>query len=424
MRDADAHAAPLETLRSNNEATMENTNARIYRDVLETLQECYDETGAAKHYPQKRLMENRASLNGWLAKLDRRPKKAATSGPRGIIFTLEVCQRILRDDSTNVSSLRERIASAIVHHRYDALGVDETMTHDADASSEEDNSNAASSKDESDDEDNDKGEDDGGVAGDEDEDEDEDEDIRRRRSPVHRSRSRSRSQSRSPGGDRRRDFSCERRNRRRSRNRPHGRQQQQQQPQQLPPSRLPCIAASIDAVMVAALTAIMSPSDLAAYHAARGVLTSGIGGDTDADKRATWATLCIMNQPPPPSNLIAMIKTACGVFIGDACSATEALDVDTAVLDQSVTTWGVDNERAKFALRIIRRCTMLPGESLAIVLSCRPEEVDDRLRHAHHLMFSWEMRSMLPDGTRRRPVPWIADACQVALRLLDERIVG
>jgi hypothetical protein len=88
---------------------------RIYQEVVAELQACYDITQADKHRPDKRMIENRAAINKWLIKLDRRNK---TEDKGGLVFTLEVCKKILRDPvCADVNAMRERIAIAIVEHR-------------------------------------------------------------------------------------------------------------------------------------------------------------------------------------------------------------------------------------------------------------------------------------------------------------------
>ena len=187
---------------------------------------------------------------------------------------------------------------------------------------------------------------------------------------------------------------------------------------------LPCIAGEIDRVMNAALGAVLSHSDLKAYHAARSVF-GGLDGKSDAEKQAMWAKLCISQPPPLSDNAIAMLKNACGVFMGVPCSPADALGIADAFVAAAVDTTmtmrdHLDAARVRFAFRIILRRTMLINPTLETVLACVNGEVDDRLREAHHLMFPWEMRRMSPDGTRRVPVPWVADLCKTTLRLLDD----
>ena len=116
-------------------------DADVYTRVHAELATNFRRTGASKHDPAKRLLEDRESIDGWLVKLDKRHKNLRTGGLRGIIFDQEACKRILRDTGvTDMGTLRDRIADAIVRHRGHALGVVESTTVAADPSSSEDGS--------------------------------------------------------------------------------------------------------------------------------------------------------------------------------------------------------------------------------------------------------------------------------------------
>ena len=193
---------------------------------------------------------------------------------------------------------------------------------------------------------------------------------------------------------------------------------------------LPCITDKdkiqrmVNTTMAAALASVVPQDDLKAYRAALPVL-KGIEGKSYAEKQAVWATLCIPQPPPLSDNAIEILKKACGVFMGDPCSPADALRIAETFVAAAVDTTMTmrdhpDAARVRFALPTILRCTMLPNPPLPTVLACVDADVDDRLRDAHHLLFTWEMRRMLSDGTRRVPVPWIDDVCKTTLRLLDD----
>lgn len=180
----------------------------------------------------------------------------------------------------------------------------------------------------------------------------------------------------------------------------------------------------VNRILPAAMAAVVPRADLNAYRAACPVL-GGIEGKSDAEKQAIWATLCIPQPPPLSDNAKTMLKKACGVFMGDPCSPADALGIAeafiVAAVDATMTIRNhPDTARVRLALRILTRRSMLINPTLEKVLACVDAEVDDRLREAHHLMFPWEMRRMSPDGTRRRPIPWVADLCKAALRLIDD----
>ena len=393
---------------------------RIYDAACAVLNECFAATRAAKHNPVRFRLENRQSLQAMLHKLDHRPKDITRSrGPRGIIFTLSVCQDIMGDDTNmNVSALRESIVDAIVYHRVHALGVDEALTIDAEPSSEGSAGDASS----------------GSRSW----------DSRRhrrnrRRCDRSRSRSRSGSRSRSRSGDyrRRRDRDPEREsgserddsrsrspNTRRAQEAPPvqalPRAQQQQQQQHSRQQQLAAINAAIDP----ALAALLSPGDCAVYRVARRVLTGGVVGMSDAEKRQDWGAMCVLN---PIGCLKPVVNAACSVIMGEPRIIEHVSQTDARFLETCVRSLLHDNpdvDRVCFTLRTLRRYAMLPsGAPLAAVLECDEGAVDANLRRAYRLLFSWEMKMKAPDGTRRVPTPWVAELCRITLSVLDTLVV-
>jgi hypothetical protein len=121
-----------------------------------------------------------------------------------------------------------------------------------------------------------------------------------------------------------------------------------------------------------------------------------------------------------------MIKKAIDALLGDACTADDAVDLDLALLTSMARRTlsanpaaTPDTDRVCLAIGIIRRYTLLPDPTLGTTLDCEDNDVYGSMQHAHHQMFSWELR-MAPDGSRRVPLPWVADVCRVALRILDD----
>jgi hypothetical protein len=97
---------------------------RIYQEVAAVLQARYDVTGVEKHRVDRLLMNNDCA---WLAMPDGK-KKHSGKCACCTIFTLSMCQRILRDKKClDVRVLRDRIAAAIAFHRSHALGFDDAI---------------------------------------------------------------------------------------------------------------------------------------------------------------------------------------------------------------------------------------------------------------------------------------------------------
>ena len=342
------------------------TNEEIYAAVHREIHACWLVSHADKHDADTLLKTlNLPSLkNRLLAKLDRRNKvKDNRGGPSGIIFPLDVCQRIMNDvDNTDAYSLRDSIARAIVRHRVDALGVDETMTVDADHSYDDDDdmtgSNGSASS--------------GGRS--------------QHRRGGHANRSRSRS------------------------------------PPQRPPPHGDEAAPTIAAATKAAIEALMPPARLQTYTAAMSVLTEGVGDKSIADKRQLWTALCPLGPLGKSIPRRKMIDAACGVLMGDAHGPEVALPHDMAVLTsmvERVLSGDLDKDRVCLALRIIRRHTLLPKAGLKTILECSEADVGKKMLNAGQQLFSWTMRYK-PDGTSRpAPLPWVADVCRLALCILD-----
>ena len=367
-------------------ATFTNNNAaHVYTQVRAELAKNFFVTGATKHDPAKRLLETPDSLRNWLAKLDRCPKKLHRTddggGPREIVFNLQACQRIMRDPTcTDVGDLRERIATAIVHHRTNAMGIEESTTEAAGPPSLSSN------------------EEDGAVSSD-----NTVPDVDAGRA-TRRGRSRSRSVTlldshNNVANEAHVDAS------------PHAHEQ------------LHRGQASIDAVMNSAMQALLSPDLRATYDVAMAVLAHGIDGKSDAEKRVMWSSLCPFGHRHGPA-MRNLVRAAAGVILGDAWTPEATIGLDTTLLTATVERVlpadDPDRARACLALRIIRRSTLLlPGATLETVLDCNADEVRGKMRDAHHLLFSWEMR-WVDDERRRVPEPWIVDVCKTALRVLDD----
>ena len=342
------------------------TDESIYAAVHREIHACWLVSHADKHDADTLLKTlNLPSLkNRLLAKLDRRNKvKDNRGGPSGIIFPLDVCQRIMNDvDNTDAYSLRDSIARAIVRHRVDALGVDETMTVDADHSYDDDDdmtgSNGSASS--------------GGRS--------------QHRRGGHANRSRSRS------------------------------------PPQRPPPHGDEAAPTIAAATKAAIEALMPPARLQTYTAAMSVLTEGVGDKSIADKRQLWTALCPLGPLGKSIPRRKMIDAACGVLMGDAHGPEVALPHDMAVLTsmvERVLSGDLDKDRVCLALRIIRRHTLLPKAGLKTILECSEADVGKKMLNAAQQLHSWTMRYK-PDGSNRpAPLPWVAEVCRVAFCILD-----
>ena len=88
-------------------------DTRIYQAVIAELRARHAETGAHKH-----TFVPSSNLVAWLTKLDMRLSvRGGKKTDGGIVFTADVCQRILRSKCTDVRAMRQRIADAIVGHR-------------------------------------------------------------------------------------------------------------------------------------------------------------------------------------------------------------------------------------------------------------------------------------------------------------------
>lgn len=372
------------------------TNEDIYNATHKELRDCWLVTGANKHNPDSRLETLKlSSLIGLLAKIDRRSNRSNTKGGRGLIFPLETCQRIMDDpNNSDVHDLRESIAKAIVQHRIEALGVDETATID-------------------------------GMSFDDDYDEDDDEEsngsVDRENDRGRASGSYNRSRSRSPVGC---DEQKKQQQKKQQKKQPQERQDQDRQQEQRPRGM-----DTIEAVTKAAYAALMSPNRLKIYNAAMSVLTGDGLFDkqvhADPEQRSkSWMALCPparQCQSPPWRKLI---NAASGVLMGDPCEPEAALSQDMAILKAAVDrvlSGGPDRHRACLALSIIRRSTLLPKATLMTVLQCGDQkEVGTKMLQVSSTLFSWAMR-WSPDGSERAPPePWVADVCKTAMRILHD----
>ena len=356
-------------------------DADVYTRVHAELATNFRRTGASKHDPAKRLLEDRESIDGWLVKLDKRHKNLRTGGLRGIIFDQEACKRILRDTGvTDMGTLRDRIADAIVRHRGHALGVVESTTVAADPSSSEDGS-ASSGNTKS-------------VA--------EDNGAMRRGRWLDRDRSRSRSRSRSIAG--------------RSENGAEVVTPAQAHAQRGQKSTQDVTNAAMEVLYP-------RPSRRVIYDAAIAVMSTGVDNMDAAEKRGKWAALMAPSGPIKPSPAMRkLILAASGVIMGTPWNPEDVIELDTNLLTARVAhklAEHTDMGRVSLALRIIRRVAHMPGADLPTILECGVDDVRAKMRDAHNTMFSWEMQ-WGPDNVRRVPEPWIADVCKTALRLLDD----
>ena len=179
--------------------------------------------------------------------------------------------------------------------------------------------------------------------------------------------------------------------------------------------------------MNAAIAKMLTSGQMSSRNAALAVLTGTVTAMTAQQKRHLWASLCPSAATlPETSPRRKMIKKAIDALLGDACTADDAVDLDLALLTSMARRTlsanpaaTPDTDRVCLAIGIIRRYTLLPDPTLGTTLDCEDNDVYGSMRHAHHQMFSWELR-MAPDGSRRVPLPWVADVCRVALRILDD----
>jgi hypothetical protein len=395
---------------------------RIFYHVVDLLNQHYLLTNrTSRKYQPKRLLVEK-NLDNLVNKLDWRP--APESPPdrrkRCLIFTPQVCREILEEDddsSTPVSELRTRIVEAIEYHRANALGVDDTMTSDLRIPSSDDEESE-----------------DGDPSRSRSRSRSRSHSPSTRRSPRDRSRSRSRSP---PRGQQQQQRAQPRgqQQQQQQRSPPRGQQQQQQQQrspprgqqqqqQRSPPRGRPLLLPPGSAEEIAALknTAMQAllPQDFRTFDAAYVVISQGVEGKSDAEKREIWGKICPLNTARSTRPFRDMVQVACDVFVGKRrANNNDLMDLVIDVAVAAVPDEHIDADRLRFALPIVYRCTMLPFPTPSVVLECEAAEVDEHLRAAYNLLFSWELRALQPDGTRRVPEPWVAKICATALRLLD-----